>query len=249
MILRFASGSATPGERVEEARLGIDADDAHAEMLGEGAHDLVAFAEAQQAVIDEHAHELIADGAVQQGGDHRGIDAAGQPQQHLARADLRAHALDRVLDDVADAPQRVAAADLAHEALQQPRALRRVRDFGMELHAVEAAPLVAPWRRTEWCRSRRWRRNPAAARRPDRRGSSTHRARRGPARRGGPRGRSSSRRGAGHGHLGVAELALGGRRHAAAELLRHGLHAVADAEHRHAELEHRLRRASAAARR
>src|SRR5574337_1190399 len=29
----------------------------------------------------------------------------------------------------------------------------------------------------------------------------------------------------------------------AAELLRHGLHAVADAEHRHAELEHRLRRA------
>ena len=30
---------------------------------------------------------------------------------------------------------------------------------------------------------------------------------------------------------------------AAAELLRHGLHAVADAEHGHAELEHRLRRA------
>ena len=29
----------------------------------------------------------------------------------------------------------------------------------------------------------------------------------------------------------------------AAQLLRHGLHAVADAEHRHAELEHRLRRA------
>ena len=44
-------------------------------------------------------------------------------------------------------------------------------------------------------------------------------------------------------HLGVAELALRARLDLAAQLLRHRLHAVADAEHRHAELEHRLRRA------
>ena len=35
--------------------------------------------------------------------------------------------------------------------------------------------------------------------------------------------------------------------HAAAELLRHGLHAIADAEHRHAELEHGRGRARRAA--
>ena len=43
-----------------------------------------------------------------------------------------------VFDDVADAPSGFAAADLAHEALEDLRALQRVRDFGMELHAVEA---------------------------------------------------------------------------------------------------------------
>src|SRR5258706_4610933 len=42
-------------------------------------------------------------------------------------------------------------------------------------------------------------------------------------------------------HLGIAELAHLAGLDAAAELLRHGLHAVADAEYRHAELEHRLR--------
>ena len=45
------------------------------------------------------------------------------------------------------------------------------------------------------------------------------------------------------GDFGIAELTMVASHHAAAELLRHGLHAVADAEHRHAELEHGLRRA------
>ena len=129
-------------QRVEEARFGIDADDLHAQVVGEDLHDLVAFVEAHEAVIDEHADQLIADGLVQQRGDHRGVDAAGEPQQHLALAHLRAHARDGVFDDVADAPQRRAAADLAHEALEQLLALQRVRDFGMELHGVEPARFV-----------------------------------------------------------------------------------------------------------
>ena len=45
-------------------------------------------------------------------------------------------------------------------------------------------------------------------------------------------------------HLGIAELAHFAGLDAAAELLRHGLHAVADAEHRDAELEDRLWRAA-----
>ncbi len=44
-------------------------------------------------------------------------------------------------------------------------------------------------------------------------------------------------------HLGVAEFAHLARLDLAAELSGHGLHAVADAQHRHAQLEHRLRRA------
>ncbi len=42
--------------------------------------------------------------------------------------------------------------------------------------------------------------------------------------------------------LGVAEFAHLARHHLATELGRHRVHAVADAEHRHAELEHGLRR-------
>jgi len=47
-----------------------------------------------------------------------------RPSNTLALADLRAHARDGVVDDVADAPQRLAAADLAHETLQQLLALQ-----------------------------------------------------------------------------------------------------------------------------
>ena len=148
MILRLASGSVdalrAPRGSARSASTRITRTP---RCCGERRHDLVAFVEAQQAVIDEHADELLADRPVQQRGDHGGIDAAGQAEQHLARADLRAHARDRILDDVADAPQRLAAADLAHEALQDARALRRVRDLGMELHAVEAPRARRPCRR------------------------------------------------------------------------------------------------------
>ena len=44
-------------------------------------------------------------------------------------------------------------------------------------------------------------------------------------------------------HFGVAEFAGVAAFDLAAELLRHGLHAIADAQHRHAEFEHRLGRA------
>jgi hypothetical protein len=43
--------------------------------------------------------------------------------------------------------------------------------------------------------------------------------------------------------LGVAELALCPASTLPPSCCRHGLHAVADAQHRHAQLEHRLRRA------
>ena len=142
MILRLASGSVTPASAARKRASASTRITRTPRCSREGAHDLVALAQAQQAVIDEHAHQLIADRAMQQRRHHRGIDAARQAQQHLAAADLGAHARDGILDDVAGAPQRVAAADLAHEALQQPRALRGVRDLGMELHTVEAPPLV-----------------------------------------------------------------------------------------------------------
>ena len=77
LALRFRVRDAR--ERREEASFGVDTNDPHAKMLGERAHDLVAFVESQQAMIDEDAHELVADRAMEQGGDHRRVDAAGEP--------------------------------------------------------------------------------------------------------------------------------------------------------------------------
>ena len=48
-------------------------------------------------------------------------------------------------------------------------------------------------------------------------------------------------------YFGVAELAHLPAFHLSAKLRGHGLHAIADAEHRHAKLEHGLRRARGAA--
>jgi hypothetical protein len=102
--------------------------------------------------VDEHAGELVADRAVQQRGDHRGIDAARQAEEHLVAPDLRADPRDRLLDDSCPCSSRRAAADVVHEAVQDRLALQRVRDLGMELHAVEAARLVghAGDRRGRW---------------------------------------------------------------------------------------------------
>ena len=90
MTLRFCSGSVDALESAEKAVRGVDPDDLDAHVAGEGGHDLIALAEPQQAVVDKDAGELIADGAVQQGGDHAGVDPAGESEQDLILADLGA---------------------------------------------------------------------------------------------------------------------------------------------------------------
>ncbi len=76
LALLFRVGDA--GQAAEELVLGVGADHLHAHVLGEHGHHLVAFVQAQQAVVDEHAGQLVADGLVQQRGDHRGVHAAGE---------------------------------------------------------------------------------------------------------------------------------------------------------------------------
>ena len=64
----------------------------------------------------------------------------------------------------------------AHEALQDLQALQRVRDFGMELHAVEVTRLVGHCRKRNAVGTKPTAtKSQAAAHRRDRRDSSTHR--------------------------------------------------------------------------
>ena len=97
---------------------------------------------AQQTVVDEHAGELVTDGLVQQRRHDRRIDTAGEPEQHVTLAHLRAHARDGVVDDAAGVPVGGAAADVVQEACIEPRALLGVGDLGMELQRVEAPRFV-----------------------------------------------------------------------------------------------------------
>ena len=139
MILRLASGSVTPASADRNRCSASTRMTRTPRCSREGLHHLVAFVQAQQAVIDEHAGELIADrrdaAARRRRRNPRRRTAPAAPSR---RRPARARARTRVFDDVAGMSQALAAAaDLVHEAREDARALLRVRDFRMELHAVE----------------------------------------------------------------------------------------------------------------
>ena len=227
------------GQPGEEVVFGVDADDADAHVVGEHFHDLVAFAVAKEAVVDEHAGELVADGFVQQRGDHGGVNAAGEAEDDVVGADLFLDGGDGVVDDLGRGPEGVAGADFADKAFQQAAALEGVGDFRVELDAVEAFVIVGH-------------------------------AGDGAAVGGGGDDEAFRRRAdavavahpdvqvfvagffvvddaveqvvaIGFGDAGVTEFVFFTGDDGAAQLLGHGLHAVADAQHRHALFEHRLR--------
>ena len=100
------------GERAEEQVARVAVDQADVEAVAEGAVHLLRLAGAQQAVVDEDAGELVADRLVDQHRGDGGIDAAGEAADHLAAADLRADALDRLGAEAGHGPVAAAAADL-----------------------------------------------------------------------------------------------------------------------------------------
>ena len=202
-------------------------------MAAEQLDHLLGLAEAQQPVIDEDAGELVADRLVDEHRGDRGIDAAREPADHPALADLLADLLDRLLLEGAHGPVAAAARDLAHEIAQQRRAVRRVHHLEMELGGVELALVVGDHRdrrvlrRADHAEAFRQLRHAVAVAHPDRIALALlpHAL--------------EQRRVLGHQDLGAAELAVMTALDLAAELLRHRLLAVADAEHRHAGLEDR----------
>ena len=115
----------------------------HAEVIGEEVHELVALAQPQQPGIDEHADQLVAERLVQQRRHHGGIHATRQAEQHAGRGPPACArvAMSRAMM-LPGCQSLGTAADVVHEARQDPLALGRVRHLGMELHAVEAPALV-----------------------------------------------------------------------------------------------------------
>ena len=185
--LALLLGVADPGERVEEALLGVDDVQVDAGGGDEVALDLLGLALAQQPVVDEDAGQPVADGALDEGGRDRGVDAAGEAADRRAGvADLVADPLDLLLDDVDHGPGLPAAGDLVEEVLEHPLTVLGVH-----------APRDATGRRPAAGRGPRRRRpgvtgvdastvNPRVRRSPSRRGTSRPCARSGARRAGCP---------------------------------------------------------------
>ncbi|MCY1521143.1 hypothetical protein D9M68_559430 [compost metagenome] len=191
-------------------------------------------------MVDEHAGELVADGAVDERGSHARIDAARQAQDDFFVAHLLADLLHGFGDVVAHDPVGLGFADAEHEAVDDGLALHGVRDFGVELQRVVAARLVghagdgAAVGAGHELEAGRQLGDLVAVAHPH----VEHAVAFGR----GEVGDVLQQRGVAMGaHGREAELALVAAFDLAAELLGHGLHAVADAEHRNAEVEHGLR--------
>ena len=202
-------------------------------VVAEQADDLLALVLAQQAVVDEHALELVADRLMQQHGHDAGIDAAGEAADDPALADLGADLGDGALAERGHGPVALGAGDVQREVAQQLGAVGRVHHLGVELHAVIAAALVGDGGEGRVLaggddgEAGRQLRHPVAVAHPDLLAVA---------------GLPDALEQAGRGlalDLGAAELAVMSALDRAAQLLGHGLLAVADAQHRHVGLEDR----------
>ena len=194
---------------------------------------------AQEAVVDEDAGQLVADRLVDEQRGDGAVDAARERADHALAADLRA---DRARPAARSPPpaSRTGAAPATSKrkffSISMP--CGRVHDLGVELDAVEAALGVLEGGDRRRLRAGGDASAPAGGcGRPSRGGSSRRSAPPAARRRARPRVALSAA---------LPNSALPVRLDPAAELERHQLHAVADAEHRDAELEDRrvdLRRA------
>ena len=198
------------------------------ERVPEGGDHLLALVAAHQAVVHEHAGQLVADRPVHEQRGHRGVDPARQAADHPALTHLCADARDLLVDDRRRAPGALAPAHVGQEALEDRLPVRRMHDLGVELDAVDAALDVL--QRGHRRRRGRGQRGEAG------RGLEDRVAVRHPAR--------LLRRQAGQQPAGIvdvqvraAELADVGGLDPAAQVAREQLHAVADAQHRDAQLQ------------
>ena len=225
--LALALGLGHAGEAVEKAPARVHGDDVEAELIAVEAEHLLSLVLAQQAVIHKDAGEPVAHGAVHQHAGDGGIHPAGERAQHARLPHLRAHLVDERIGKARDAVGAGTAADVLKEIAEDALALRRMRHLRMELDAVEAARIVgkggdgAVLRGGEGAEALRQREHRVVVRHPD--GLAVH---------------AGKERAFGKADGGAAKLAHGRLAHAAAQLLRHQLHAVAHAQHGHAQLEH-----------
>jgi hypothetical protein len=129
-------------EMSEELLRCVHMNDLDAQIACKRLHDLLRLVQSEQSVINKHTGQLIPDRPMQQRGNHRRIDTAGQAEDDFFATDLRPYLLDRLIHIVRHVPVMPAAANVVHEAGEHLLALDGVRDFRVKLDCVETARLI-----------------------------------------------------------------------------------------------------------
>ena len=176
MILRFCSGSATPASSRGRHRWHRPCSTLHAQVFCEGRHHLRGLAFSAAARCRRRCRSAASPIA-------RWISAAATDEstpperpRMTSSSPTCARTSRSPRRSTPASSSRRAAADVAHELLQDRLALPRVRDLGMELHGVEARAIRPHGGDRQLPRCSPSTRIPAAARSPGRHGSSTRRA-------------------------------------------------------------------------
>ncbi len=140
MTCRLSSGSRTDSSGREELALAVSDIDNSRAQLAEGSLDEFRFAFAHQAGIDiDAAHARRPEGAQAESKGDGGIHAAADEKEDVAVADALANLVFDERDALTRVPVFRAVADVEDEVCENSRAVRRMDDFGVELHAVESA--------------------------------------------------------------------------------------------------------------
>ena len=140
--LALALGVIDAGQPLEEQRARIGMHQRDVEMAAEQADHLPGLARAHQARIHEDAAEPVPDRFMQQQRGNRAVHAAGKPAHDPPAADLRPDLGDSRFPEGRHRPVGLGPRDAAHEVADQPGAVGRMHDLGVELHAVEPPVLV-----------------------------------------------------------------------------------------------------------
>ena len=112
----------------------------HLEVLGEGLADQLRFPLPQEPVIDEQAGQPIPDGAVGQHRGHRRIHAAAERAEHPPGPRLIPDGRNGIRHEGPHGPIRLQPADVVDKVLQDRRPTLGMRDFRVELKAVDPTP-------------------------------------------------------------------------------------------------------------
>src|SRR5579875_2265602 len=137
--LAFLFGIADAFQASQKAFASIDRAQRNVQGLVEGLNHLLTFACAHTAIIDKNTRELVAHRSMDQQCGYGRIDAARKRADEPFGANLLANRSYGLVDDRGRGPGGRAAADGVEKIANDLFALGRVRDFGMELQANQAA--------------------------------------------------------------------------------------------------------------